>query len=147
MRGLSQAQLGRLIGVGQARAAEIEAKAASVSAEQLMRVLQALGAELVIRADTSVPVQQVGTSTRKRPPTGTEQQLLASLAKLLGVSPRKLAQAMSEVAGTGLEQGWRDEVVAPAGPTARTGQAAPAQPEPAPLVRPLTPSDPHKGSW
>lgn len=48
-RGLTQAQLGALIGVTQARIVEIEANPGAVSLQQVMQVLQALGAGLVIR--------------------------------------------------------------------------------------------------
>mgnify|MGYP003547831459 CR=1 FL=1 len=55
-RGLTQARLGELIGVTQARVVEIEAGPGSVSLQQIMQVLGALGAGLVIRdaqADTA----------------------------------------------------------------------------------------------
>ncbi len=45
-RGLTQAQLGALIGVKQARIAEIEAKPGAVSLDQLTKVLAALGGTL-----------------------------------------------------------------------------------------------------
>ena len=48
-RGLTQARLGELIGVTQARVVEIEANPGSVSLQQIMQVLCALGAGLVIR--------------------------------------------------------------------------------------------------
>jgi len=48
-RGLSQAMLGRLLGVTQRRIAEIEANPAVVSIEQITRILGVLGAELVLR--------------------------------------------------------------------------------------------------
>jgi HTH-type transcriptional regulator / antitoxin HipB len=48
-RGLTQARLGALIGVTQARVVEIEAHPGSVSLQQIMQVLQALGAGFVIR--------------------------------------------------------------------------------------------------
>ncbi len=41
-RGLTQAALGRLLGVGQARIAEIEGNPGAVSVDQLMKVLSAL---------------------------------------------------------------------------------------------------------
>ncbi len=46
---LTQARLGVLIGVTQARVVEIEANPGSVSLQQIMQVLGALGASLVIR--------------------------------------------------------------------------------------------------
>ena len=49
MRGLTQARLGEAIGVTQARIVEIEANPGVVSLQQVMQVLNALGATLVIR--------------------------------------------------------------------------------------------------
>jgi HTH-type transcriptional regulator / antitoxin HipB len=48
-RHLTQARLGVLIGVTQARVVEIEANPGSVSLQQIMQVLHALGAGVVIR--------------------------------------------------------------------------------------------------
>jgi len=48
-RGLTQAQLGEAIGVTQARIVEIEANPGIVNLQQIMQVLNALGAALVIR--------------------------------------------------------------------------------------------------
>lgn len=48
--GLTQAKLGDAIGVTQARVVEIEANPGAVSLQQVMQVLGALGATLVIRA-------------------------------------------------------------------------------------------------
>lgn len=50
-RGLTQAALGRLLGVGQARVAEIENNPGVVSVDQLMRVLSALQTSLILRDD------------------------------------------------------------------------------------------------
>ena len=61
-RRLTQAQLGVLIGVTQARVVEIEANPGSVSLQQIMQVLGALGAGLVIRdaqADTAAEETKV----------------------------------------------------------------------------------------
>ncbi|CAN7158519.1 helix-turn-helix domain-containing protein [Variovorax sp. LjRoot290] len=60
-RGLTQAQLGQRLGIGQARMAEIEARPGLVSVDQLMQLLSALGATLVLRegaesAAASAPV-------------------------------------------------------------------------------------------
>lgn len=63
---LTQAGLGALIGVTQARVVEIEANPGSVSLQQIMQVLNALGAGFVIRdaqtdsaADEASGVRQV----------------------------------------------------------------------------------------
>ncbi|MGR4870344.1 helix-turn-helix domain-containing protein [Variovorax sp. LARHSF232] len=50
-RGLTQAALGQLLGVGQARIAEIENNPGVVSVDQLMKLLSALRASLVLRDD------------------------------------------------------------------------------------------------
>lgn len=50
-RGLTQAALGQMLGVGQARVAEIEGNPGVVSVEQLMKVLSALRVSLVLRDD------------------------------------------------------------------------------------------------
>ncbi len=48
-RGLTQAQLGQRIGIGQVRMAEIESRPGLVSVDQLVKLLSALGAGLVVR--------------------------------------------------------------------------------------------------
>jgi HTH-type transcriptional regulator/antitoxin HipB len=48
-RGLTQAQLGQRLGLGQARIAEIEARPGLVSVDQLVQIVSALGATLVLR--------------------------------------------------------------------------------------------------
>jgi len=48
-RGLTQAQLGQRLGLSQVRIAEIEARPAVVSAEQLIKIVSALGATFVLR--------------------------------------------------------------------------------------------------
>jgi HTH-type transcriptional regulator/antitoxin HipB len=63
-RGLTQAQLGQMLGVGQARVAEIEAKPGLISTEQLIQLLSALGATLVVR-------DLAGTSPAAAPPGKT----------------------------------------------------------------------------
>ena len=56
--GLTQAQLGALIGVSQARIAEIEANPGLVNFEQLMKLLSVLGVSLTLR---EVPVAPAAT--------------------------------------------------------------------------------------
>ena len=48
-RGLTQTQLGKRLGIGQVRIAEIEARPGLVSVDQLVKLLSALGAGLVVR--------------------------------------------------------------------------------------------------
>jgi transcriptional regulator with XRE-family HTH domain len=53
--GLTQAQLGSLIGVSQARIAEIEANPGLVNFEQLMKLLSVLGVSLTLNETTVAP--------------------------------------------------------------------------------------------
>lgn len=48
-RGLSQAQLGAALGVGQTRITRIEQEPAAISVEQFLGLLGALGAQMVLR--------------------------------------------------------------------------------------------------
>lgn len=52
---LTQAQLGALIGVSQARIAEIEANPGLVNFEQLMKLLSVLGVSLTLQEAAAVP--------------------------------------------------------------------------------------------
>jgi len=63
-RGLTQAALGELLGVGQARIAEIESNPGVVSVDQLMKVLSALRAGLVLRGDA---VEHAAPPSKKAP--------------------------------------------------------------------------------
>jgi len=58
-KGLSQKQLGALLGVGQTRIARIERDPASVSVDQLLKLLSALGVRVAlddgIATDASAP--------------------------------------------------------------------------------------------
>lgn len=64
-RGLTQAELGQLLGLGQARIAEIEAKPGLISTEQLIQLLSALGATLVVR-DTATPPKKTPAAPRSK---------------------------------------------------------------------------------
>ena len=48
-KGLTQAQLGALLDLGQVRIAEIEKNPAAISADQLIRLLAALDTQVVLR--------------------------------------------------------------------------------------------------
>lgn len=48
-RGLTQLQLGRLLGLGQVRVAEIEANPAAISVDQLFKLLSALNVGVLLR--------------------------------------------------------------------------------------------------
>ncbi|HEX5686614.1 MAG TPA: helix-turn-helix domain-containing protein [Ideonella sp.] len=66
-RGMTQAQLGAAIGVTQARVVEIEANPGVVSLQQILQVLQALGANLVIRpSDVAVVTAEPPAAITKR---------------------------------------------------------------------------------
>ena len=54
-RGLTQADLARLLGVVQSRVADIEANPGAVSVEQLMQVLHVLNAQVLIRDNQPTP--------------------------------------------------------------------------------------------
>ena len=49
-RGLSQAQLGAVLGVGQTRVTRIEHDPSAISVEQFLGLLNALGVQMVLRA-------------------------------------------------------------------------------------------------
>lgn len=70
-RGLSQAELGSRLGVGQTRVARIEGNPTAVSVEQLLEVLGALGVRLVLR-DTRQP--QTESSPESVPKQGITKQ-------------------------------------------------------------------------
>lgn len=78
-RGLSQAQLGAVLGVGQTRITRIEQDPAAISVEQLLGMLGALGVQMVLRP--AAPRARVGqaepgpkpaptraAAARRRPP-------------------------------------------------------------------------------
>ena len=65
-QGLTQAQLGALVGVKQARIAEIEANPGAVSLDQLARVLAALGASFHLHAVEVAPLAAVADAAKPR---------------------------------------------------------------------------------
>jgi HTH-type transcriptional regulator/antitoxin HipB len=67
-RGLTQAQLGQRLGIGQVRVAEIEARPGLVSTDQLMQLLAALGATLVLREGDAQAPQPAPVAARKAVP-------------------------------------------------------------------------------
>lgn len=70
--GLTQAQLGALIGVSQARIAEIEANPGLVSFEQLMKLLSMLDVSLTLQEATPAPAAtSVPAAKASRPKTAT----------------------------------------------------------------------------
>ena len=64
LRGLTQAELGQLLGLSQARVAIMEARPGSLTLDQLLRLLNALGADMLIRARP--PREMPGLTKAKR---------------------------------------------------------------------------------
>ena len=83
-RGLTQAQLGQMLGVGQARVAEIEAKPGLISTEQLIQLLSALGATLVVRDVAETPAT---APLRTKPPA--KKTPSAARRNAIGIAPKK----------------------------------------------------------
>jgi HTH-type transcriptional regulator/antitoxin HipB len=79
-RGLTQAALGRMLGVGQARIAEIENNPGVVSIDQLMRVLSALQTSLILRDE--VAQSERHTAAKRRSDRVTRLPPTASLTPL-----------------------------------------------------------------
>ena len=91
-RGLTQAQLGKRLGIGQVRIAEIEARPGLVSVDQLVKLLSALGAGLVVRdleggsaAPVAGPVPEPASSAPG--PAGRKKPGAVS-GKTRGTAPR-----------------------------------------------------------
>ena len=75
-RGLTQTQLGQLLGLGQARIAEIERNPGVVSVEQLMRLLSALNASLLIQDDDTAQATARPAPTRQELPPPHSLQVM-----------------------------------------------------------------------
>lgn len=81
-RGLSQAALGHILGVGQTRVARIEGDPTAISVDQLLQLFAALNVHLVLRQDDTAiaptadaPLPRPRTRTQKAPkrrPAGTD---------------------------------------------------------------------------
>jgi HTH-type transcriptional regulator/antitoxin HipB len=81
-RGLTQAGLGKLLGVGQVRIANIEQDPGAVSVEQFMRLLSALGARLIVRTDvTAGPDQRPARKVARPPAAAPAADLKSALSK------------------------------------------------------------------
>ena len=60
-RGLTQAELGKRLGVGQVRIAEIEKDPAAISVDQLVKLLAALDTQVILRPKPSTqPARAAG---------------------------------------------------------------------------------------
>lgn len=109
-RGLTQVALGQLLGVGQARIAEIESNPGVVSVDQLMKVLSVLHVSLVLRDDEITkpfvarqdkPRESVRQPTVNLPPTGQREPVFPTYEGRQPVTPgltsRKGNTAQSDV--------------------------------------------------
>lgn len=67
-RGLSQMQLGAMLGVGQTRIARIEHDPTAISVEQFLSILSALGVQMLLRP-TGADAAASSAAARKRRPT------------------------------------------------------------------------------
>lgn len=70
-RGLSQAELGLALGVGQTRVARIEGSPTAISVEQLLELLSVLGVQLVLRDPEPAQAESPTDPSAKR---GTPKQ-------------------------------------------------------------------------
>jgi HTH-type transcriptional regulator/antitoxin HipB len=70
VRGLNQAQLGAVLGVGQTRVTRIERDPAAISVAQFLDVLNALGVQMVLRAKASPPATAPGKVSGKSAAAG-----------------------------------------------------------------------------
>lgn len=72
--GLTQAQLGALIGVSQARIAEIEANPGLVNFEQLMKLLSVLGVSLTLQEEAVAPAAASAPAAKASKPKAPKPQ-------------------------------------------------------------------------
>ncbi|MFT3664069.1 helix-turn-helix domain-containing protein [Piscinibacter sp.] len=71
---LTQAQIGALVGVSQARIAEIEANPGLVNFEQLMKLLSVLGVSLTLQEEAAAPVATRPPAAKTSKPKATKPQ-------------------------------------------------------------------------
>lgn len=101
-RGLSQSQVGALLGVSQARIAEIEANPGLVNFEQLMKLLSVLGATVALHEEALAPAgsamhrAQAPTQSQSRParsktsaPRDDDKGLPSAPSAPVAVRPKK----------------------------------------------------------
>jgi HTH-type transcriptional regulator / antitoxin HipB len=88
-RGLTQAQLGALVGVSQARIAEIEANPGLVNFEQLMKLLSVLGVSLTLQEEAAAPVVTHSPAAKaSKPKTTTPPRKTVSKPPEVKSAPR-----------------------------------------------------------
>ncbi|MEO6747038.1 MAG: helix-turn-helix domain-containing protein [Caldimonas sp.] len=90
-RGLTQTQLGALVGVSQARIAEIEANPGLVNFEQLMKLLSVLGVSLALHERTLAPTATSEPGVNAPTPVTAKPQQKTAAGKAQGkfVAPSK----------------------------------------------------------
>lgn len=62
-KGLSQTQLGQLLGIGQVRVADIEKNPGLVRVDQLLQILHTLDARLALKVSATTPEPDSGLSS------------------------------------------------------------------------------------
>ncbi len=107
-RGMTQAQLGALVGVRQARIAEIEANPGVVSLDQLTKVLAALGSALHLHSPDGA-----GTEINALPGAGPKAPQSASTSAVTR-APMPARQAIGQVIGAPAQQRSRARATKPA---------------------------------
>lgn len=92
--GLTQAQLGALIGVSQARIAEIEANPGLVNFEQLMKLLSVLGVSLTLQEGTVAPDAATAPAAKtSRPKTAKPRPEAVSRQPEVPPAPKRTSVA------------------------------------------------------
>lgn len=101
-RGLTQAALGQLLGVGQARIAEIENNPGVVSVDQLMKVLSALSVSMVLRDDdTDGAADRVSAGSRSPASQAPKNTKKKSVPRLDVKTPAGGQWRVQPMTGTG----------------------------------------------
>ena len=118
-RGLTQGQLGALVGVRQARIAEIEANPGAVSLDQLAKVLAALGATLHLHS-----ADGAGPESRVWPDEAPQSAPMSAVKR----TPKPATKAVGQVVG------------------APTGRRSPTRPTKPAMVTSVV-IRPKKGTW
>jgi HTH-type transcriptional regulator/antitoxin HipB len=88
-QGLTQAKLGALMGVSQARIAEIEASPGLVNFEQLMKLLSVLGVSLILQEEAAAPAATGAPAAKATKPKATKPQVEPATRRTLVARPKK----------------------------------------------------------
>jgi HTH-type transcriptional regulator/antitoxin HipB len=97
--GLTQAQLGALVGVSQARIAEIEANPGLVNLDQMLQLLATLGATLTLEENASTPTATSekaptkGKEKSSKAPQATRQPSATAMLEKPSPTPKKNAKS------------------------------------------------------